>query len=149
MSATLTPFGRHLLLAAVFTPELYTPPEGLWLAVTREVPVDNDDAAALDEPVDDLGAALNGYGRLDLGALNIDNWAFSGFSEVYNWNPYVWTPATGPWGLIQGFAILDSDVLGEGNVVAVGEQVEPYQITIAGDAPPPIDVGGLAIGIYD
>ena len=150
MSATLTPHGRGLLLTAVFCPELYTPPSSLFMALTRNVPVDNDEPDLLDEPVDpDTGLPLGGYGRLDLGSLNIDNWAFTGFSEVYNWNPYVWPAATGEWGLMQGWAILDSDVIGEGFVIAVGEQPEPYQILSAGDRPPPIDVGGLAIGLYD
>lgn len=149
MTATLTPYGRGMLLSAVFTPELYVPPDGLWLAVTRAIPVDNDEADNLDEPVDGSGLPLNGYSRLDLGSLNIDNWAFSGFSEVYNLNPYVWTAATGPWGLIQGYAVLDALDVGTGHVIAVGEQIEPYQIVSSGDKPPPIDVGGLAFGIYD
>lgn len=149
MTATLSPYGRGMLLQAVFCPDVYVQPSGLWLAHTRAIPISNDHADTIDEPMDSLGAALGGYARLPLGVLSSDNWAFTGFSDVYNLNPYTWPAATGAWGLIQGWVLLDAPGLGEGNVVCAGELIEPFQINAAGDTPPPVQVGGLAVGIYD
>jgi hypothetical protein len=149
VSATLSPYGRGALLTAFFTPDIHVSPAGLWLAHTRDIPVSNDHGDTIDEPVDDAGAALGGYARLALGDLTSDNWGFTGFAEIFNLNSYVWPAATGAWGLIQGWVLLDVPDLGEGNVIAAGELIETFQINAAGDTPPPVDVGGLAFGIYD
>ena len=150
MSATLTPWGRIQLLSAFWTPDIYVPVGGLWLAYTRNLPVDNDDATTLDEPYDlATDTPLGGYDRIFLGTLDSSNWGFTGFSEVYNLHTYTSDAATDAWGLMQGYALLDSGTLGEGNVFGVGEVIDPFQISKAGDTPPPIDVGGLALGLYD
>lgn len=140
MSGTLTPYGRGLLLQAVFQPDLYSGPAHLYLAYTRETPVSNADASQLDEPT-------SGYARADAGVVDSSSWGFTGFTEVYNINRINFAAAGANWGLMQGWALLDSPTLGVGNVVAVGTIVEPFQVE-TGDAPY-IDVAGLGIGIYD
>ena len=68
MSATLTPYGRSLLLNAVFRPDVYSAPTGLWLVYTRAIPVPGSDGTQLDE--------ASGLARTALGALRIRSGKF-------------------------------------------------------------------------
>jgi hypothetical protein len=150
VTATLTPWGRGQILTSFFMPDIYEQPLGLWLGYTRNLPVSNDDATTIDEPYNlDTDTVLGSYERIALGALDSSNWAFTGFAEIYNLGTYAGVTASAAWGLMQGWVILDSPTLGEGHVFAVGEIIEPFQITKDGDETPPIDVGGLSFGIYD
>jgi len=139
VSGTLTSYGRQQLLLGTFIPEDFVTPSGLWVAYTTSVPVANSDGSQLDED--------SGLGRAPIGALSGDNWAFTGFAEIYNTNIIAFPTATADTELILGYAIVDDADPGEGNCWAVGPVIEPFQV-VTGEEPT-IDVAGLAIGLYD
>lgn len=141
MSATLTPYGRALLLNAVFRHDVYVAPTGIWLAYTRAIPVAGSDGTQLDEPT--------GLVRTALPALTSAGWGLTaGFSEVYNMTAITPAAASADCGLLQGWAVVNTATIAQGDCVAVGELVLPFQLD-AGESPPPIDIGGLAFGLYD
>lgn len=140
MSGTLTPYGRQQLLVCYFAHDTFTAPSGLWLAYTVSVPVSNDDGSSLDEPT--------GLVRTALAALTGAHWGLSGFSEIYNKDQITPAAATAAIPVLSGWALCDSAAAGSGHCIAVGELIEPFGLD-SGVAPPPTDIGGLAIGIYD
>jgi hypothetical protein len=92
----------------------FTRPTGIALALCRNVPSESQTGATIPE-VSNAGA----YARLPI-AQNNSNWveytqvATSGFSE--NVSDLLFTTASADWGMVSGWAIVDSASYGTGNV---------------------------------
>lgn len=139
MSATHTLFGREQLLAAVYTPDVYTPPAGLWIALTLLVPGTNDDGTTIIEP-----DPSTGYERLSIG-VGSAHWQPSGAGELTQVNSGTMPALTADTGLIVGYAVVDAAAIGAGNAYIVGDLPQPIQGT-SGIA---LFVGGITNGLYD
>lgn len=116
-SAISIPF-REMLLRAFFSPDTFTAPTQLYVALTNDVGLINQSGDTLDEPT--AGA----YNRAVI-PLDSTNWTLSGFGEVYNSNDVDYPPPTPgeDWGYIGGWALLDSP--DSGITLAVGSLVVP------------------------
>lgn len=139
MSGTFTPYGRQLLLGAVFTPELVTVPAELWVALTSVPPVANSDGTQLDEP-----DPLDGYLRVSY-PLDGGSWDSTQLGELFNTGLISFDAPTDSWPLLTGWALCSADTAGD--CYAVGTLLEPYAPTVG--VAPYIDVGGIAVGLYD
>lgn len=142
MSLELTQIGRQALIAAFFTPDLYVAVPTLHVAWMTEVPVSNMDGSQLMEP-----DTVNGYGRPAI-AMNSNSWAPTGFGEIFN---ALTVPFPGqvlaPWGLILGMALVDTDVVGQGNVYVIGNVVEPFSPDVG--TTPQVSPSDIVIGLYE
>lgn len=130
-------YGRTLLLRAVFTPELVVLPTTLLVALTRTVPPAN---AAVDQLVEPAG---DGYARQNY-PLTGEYWAPSGFGDLYNTVKVSFPQVIASWGLLTGWALLDTV---SGQCVNTGALMEPMATTPG--MVPYVDPGALTLGIGD
>lgn len=139
MSAIWTPYARDQFLAAVLTPELFTPPSTFWLCLSNSQLVSNASRGMVDEP--DSGS---GYVPLEV-PLGAANWTGTGFGEYTNNDP---TPEsltiTADCGLILGYALADDPVAG--NLWVVGTPLTPFQLNPANS---PFNADDLILGLYE
>jgi hypothetical protein len=137
VAATFTMFGRAYLLSAVVTPDLFTPPATLQIALTNTVPTANSTVTQLLEPT------APSYARqtYDVGS---EHWYPSGFGEYYNSAAIVYPMVTELWGRVAGWAAILPDI---DECLTVGSIDDPYQ-TILGMVPR-LDPGVVLLGIYD
>lgn len=97
MSA-FTPLGRELMLTSILVPERLVRLDVVWLALSTEI-VDPMSPSSLVEP------SGNGYQRAPY-RTGDEWWVPSGYGEYVNSKEIVWEPATGPWGPLQGWALM-------------------------------------------
>lgn len=130
---------RAIMLQATFAPPpgFNMPlPEG-WLALTRSVPLANSTGAELDEPTE------GSYSR-SLVQMGPEHWRQQG-GEIFNIDTIITPTPTADWGLIMGWALVDSEQFGY--TLAVGSLVEPTQILTGQQKQLP--PGTIVIGLYD
>jgi len=137
MSSTFTMYGRQQMLRALLTPDAFTPPTSLQVALCLQVPPANAAASQLIEPTS------ADYARQDY-PVDMAHWAPTNFGELYNTVKITFGQAAQPWGWIQGLALVDPVA---GQCVSVGSVAEPYQTTIG--MIPYLDAGAIVLGIYD
>lgn len=137
MAATFTMFGRAYLLSAVVTPDLFTAPTTLQIALTNNVPTANSTVSQLLEPT------APSYARQDYD-VGSEFWYPSGFGEYYNSATITYPMVTELWGRVAGWAVILPDIE---ECLNVGSIDDPYQ-TILGMVPR-LDPGVVLLGIYD
>jgi hypothetical protein len=137
MSATFTPYGRTLMGASLFAPAAWKSIPLMNIALTVVVPSPNDSIAQLVEPVG------GGYAQCAY-ATDPGRWTVSDNCEYWNTYTTTFAVATGDWGVINGFALLDTP---RGQVIAVGALDTPYRV-LPGMIPK-IGPGAICLGIYD
>mgnify|MGYP001570248238 CR=1 FL=1 len=105
----------------------YTPPVNIFIALSTAAI--NEDGTGLAEPVG------NGYARVSTSGAS---WSVAALGAVSNSAEIVSPEATGAWGMITHFALMDAATAG--NVIAYGTLVVSKQVTsgdtlkfIAGD----------------
>lgn len=135
MSATISLYLRSELLRRFF---LAGEPQDCYLALCSVVPQANATGDQLLEPV------AGGYARA-VYETGTDRWAPSGYGEVYNTRRLVFDEAVSDWGLIAGWALVDSP--NSGLTLAVGSVLTPTFV-VAG-VTPVAEVGSITAGLYD
>lgn len=130
-------YGRTLLLRAVFTPDAVTLPTSLKVCLTLTVPPAN---AVMEQLVEPPGLV---YVRQTL-PLDAAHWAPSGFGELYNTTTVTFPQVVDSWGLLVGWALVDTVST---QCVSAGALKEPMA-TIPGMVPY-VDPGALVLGIQD
>lgn len=143
MGASLTADGRALMIEAFWTPDIFVAIPTLYICLTRTVPVSNAAPEDLEEP-----DPLTGYDRVPY-PLDSAYWTPDGFGQIFNNDGSRFFAAPDDdWGLLQGMALITSDVIDgvTGTVVAVGNLDEPFQPAIGETIP--VDVGDITIGLF-
>lgn len=129
---------RDKMLAAVFTPTLYTAPP-VYLALTRRVAEANTLGSQLDEPP--LSANYSRV-RYDLGS---SRWRSNGFAEYDNTLDINFPEASGNWGTVVGWAMVDAST--GGNVLASGPLGRPNKVVATTVCRVPN--GGIQFSLFD
>lgn len=138
MPSSLSMYTRSQMMRAVFTPDIYVPPTGLLVALTKNIPPNNATAAQLIEPT------VAGYVRETYG-LTSAYWAPTNFGELYNTTRIEYNMVVDQsWGMIAGWALVDP---GSGQCLNTGSIRTPYEAIIG--SVPYLDPGTLVLGIYD
>lgn len=130
-------YGRSQLLYSLFARDQANYPPYLWLALSGIVPMAGDSGIHLDEPTDPA------YGRIRT-ATTSAWWAPSGSGTLANAQVLSFASPTVDWGLIAGWALVDS-ASGGGNLYVVGELTTPARVVAGPDAAVVIDIGALQI----
>lgn len=140
MSSVLTMYGRTQLLAAMLSPDTYTTPATVKLALCQRIPPSNASIDQLLEP--DTGTTT--YARQTYG-FSSAHWTGTGFGEFTN-AVAITFPEVGlnSWGMVAGWAMIDVDAA---QCLAVGSVLEPY-LTALGMIPT-VNIGSIVLGISD
>ncbi len=91
---------ENKILDHIFGKDSYSPPT-IYVGLSTADPL--DDASGLSEP------AGNGYARL---VTNVTDWNTASAGVIYNSNELIFSEATGSWGTITHFALLDAAAAG-------------------------------------
>lgn len=91
-------FGRDTMLSSILIPEAHESFDMLWVALST-TPVDAMSPTSLTEPEGE------GYARV-VYMCGAEFWTRSGYSEFVNSQEIRWETATGPWGTLQGWALM-------------------------------------------
>lgn len=113
----LTDYAENKLLDHILGNTVYNRPATLYLALTTTNPGEAAVGASLTEP------AGNGYSR-----KAINSWATASSRATSNEAQVDFDEATGSWGTIAYWAIVDSATVGQGNVLAYGALTESKTI---------------------
>lgn len=119
---TLSNYGENALLGHILN-TAYTPAATLYLALCTADPTDAATGASMNEV-----ANSNNYARTAI--------AFSAASakRVTQSGPVTFPQASGSWGTVSHWAIVDTNTYGSGNVLAYGEFTTPKSV-VAGNTP--------------
>ncbi len=128
-------FAREAIVQQIFRQETLL--NTVWVALTRRVAEANAPGSSLDEPA-------FGYSRVQV-PFGTDHWGLTGYSEVYNLNPVDFPTPTGPWGLIQGYALVTHS--NGGQTIATGPLVNPQRVNFGFN--PIIAASGIVFGLSD
>jgi hypothetical protein len=130
----LTQRGALVFLECVLTPDLASPPEGFYIAVTTRIPRDSDTGNSITEPPSETG-----YGRAFY-PTGSDYWRTAGYGNFWNAEEAVFPVANAQWTELSGWGLLSSIeggdllALGRAEISAVpqGEQLvlSPGQLVI-------------------
>ena len=118
----LTDYGRDALINHIYN-TAYTAPSAVFLALATADPTDAATGASMNEVAD-----ANGYARKAI------TFAAPSSGRVTQSAPVVFDQATGPWGTVSHWAIVDDADHGEGNVLAHGALSAPKSI-VSGNTP--------------
>lgn len=124
--AGLSIYGRAQMLNAVYRRDLFDSAANWWIALTTIVPMAGDTGAHLAEPADPA------YVRQPYGHTSA-YWDSSGLGTIGNSQLIVYPPPTVDWGMITGWAMVDS-VSGDGNLWLVGELLTPARVIAGPDS---------------
>jgi len=132
----LSLYGRGQMLAAYFTPDIFTAPDALFLALSLAVPTPGDTGTDLFEPDDPA------YTRVAYG-LGSAWWTLTGAGAVVNTQEAPFGVPTADWGTLTGWALC-TDVSG-GDLVYHGALDTPVQVVAGPDAFVVAGVGSLVV----
>ena len=120
MANKLTNFAELEIINHILgeTQETYTRPDHLYLALCTADPGESASGGTLDEP-----SAGNGYAR-----TLCDSWNTAANRAIENSEVIEFSEATGNWGEITHFALLDTITLATGHVIAYGELSQSKKI---------------------
>lgn len=131
----LSNYAENKILDHVLKNTAFTRPSHLFLGVCTGDPTDTGTGGTISEP-----SSGNGYAR-----VVCDSWN-SAASRATSINTVITFPtATGNWGNLSHFAILDTSVLSTGNIIAYGA-ISPAKTILSGDTAA-IDSGDLDISV--
>ena len=137
MSALSDPLESGLL-HLLFHGESFTVPTNMSIALTSGVPEDGQTGATIPELPYDSGDGITGYNRIDYSTPSSngsDKWTFvNGSGFMSNAEQITFNTALKDWGEISGIVILDSPVVGSGQVLFAGPLSKPRNVLI-GDSP--------------
>lgn len=122
----------HLLRGSTFPK-----PSSLCFALTAFPPQRTDNGATIMEIPSVINGSGTGYARLNLGnpAVTGDSvWFLDVSGQANNTYQLVFNTALLDWGWVSGMAIVDSSVIGSGNVLMYGQLDNPRAIFM-GDGP--------------
>jgi len=125
------------LLNHLFRGATFPKPSSVCLALTSGVPQRTDNGTTLSEISTTVNGSGTGYARLNLGdpsATGDSMWTVDVSGEVNNTSQLVFNTALLDWGWVSGLAVLDSPVIGSGNVLMFAQLDNPRAIFM-GDSP--------------
>jgi len=132
MAGKLTNYAENKLLDHVLMNTAYPRPANLWLALCTADPGEGATGANIVEPV------AMGYARQPC-----DDWGSAASRAIANDAAITYSVASGNWGTITHFAVLDSVTAGAGNVLVYGT-VTPNKAINTGDIAS-IEIGDLDV----
>lgn len=104
--------GARMLLSALLTPDIFAPPEEMYLAMCGTLATDADSGATLVEPPFSAG-----YSRAPV-PIGQDYWVTSGYGTFWNAEPIIFPPAQDIWQRTRAFALCTAPT--SGDIVAMG-----------------------------
>jgi hypothetical protein len=135
--ANFSTYARIQMLRGCFTPDWFTAPSDLQLALTTQVPLVNASVEELVEPTQ------GGYGRCDY-QMGSAWWAETGFGELYNLAPVYFPTVLSSWGTMFGWALVD---IVANQCWVTGGLLKPFIADVG--MTPVLGPGVLTIGLYD
>ena len=128
---------RTNLLRGTFTPDAFTPPSEVQIALTTKVPLANSSVDELAEPIADE------YVRQTY-PIGDAYWDETGFGELFNLEVVIFPTVLTTWGTIRGWAMVNQET---NQCMVVGELINSF-IAVTGMVPI-LDAGVITIGIYE